>query len=115
MGETSEYFRISVLHLTRDQSKILGKPKQRLIIHPVKDFFPYLTQVSQKYKGDSLNIIAELLYQSDKHLTTFTEVPYSSVSGNMRNILVETHVFIFHRIKGDNGDMFFQPKKDMIL
>ena len=114
MEETSEYFKIRILHLTTDQSKTVGKPTQRLIIYPTKDFTPYISRISQKYKGDAVGIITELLYQSDKHLTTFTEVPYSSVSGNMRNILVETHIFIFRRIKGDNGDMLFQPKKDMI-
>lgn len=110
MEETSEYFKIRVLHLTHDQSKTVGRPTQRLIIHPTRDFIPYLTQVSQKYKGDSVGVISELLYQSDKHLTTFTEVPYPSTSGNIRHIIVETHIFIFHRIKGDDGNMAFHPK-----
>ena len=108
-----EYFQIRVLHLFRDQAKILNKQNQRLLVYPPDDFKPYLTEISKKYKGDCTIIIAELLNQADKHLTTFTEIQYTSATGNIRNMLVETHIFIFHRIK-DDKEYRFVPNKEIL-
>jgi len=113
MEETSEYFHISVLHMSRDQTKLLNKPNERLLIYPPPDFHPYLTQISKRYNGDPIIIIAELLHQSDKHLSTFTEIPYTTAAGTGRNMLVETHIFTFHRIKEDEIYKFV-PNKEIL-
>ena len=46
-------------------------------------------------------------------LTTFMEIQYPSATGTIRNMLVETHIFIFHRIKED-GLYKFIPNKEML-
>lgn len=113
MAETSEYFQIRVIHLTKDQSKLLNKPNQRLLVYPPADFKPYLTEITKTYNGDCTVIIAELLHQADKNLTTFTDTQYITASGTVRNMLVETHIFIFHRTKED-GLYKFVPSKEML-
>ena len=113
MEEISEYFHIFVLHFSRDQTKLLNKPNERLLIYPPPDIYPYLSRISKRYNGDSIIIIAELLHQSDKHLSTFTEFPYPTTAGTIRNMLVETHIFTFHRIKEDEIYKFV-PNKEIL-
>lgn len=112
MAEISEYFQIRVIHLTKDQAKLLNKPNQRLLVYPSSDFAPYLTEITKTYKGNCAVIIAELLHQADKYLTTFTDTQYTTASGNIRSMLVETHIFIFHRTKED-GLYKFVPKESL--
>ena len=99
MEEPSEYFQVRVLHLTKDQTKLFNKPNQGLTIYHPEDFKPYLTHFSEKNK-DCMSIITELLHQADKHLSTFTDSFYVTQRGEPKTMLVETHIFIFHRVKG---------------
>nr|QBK85949.1 MAG: hypothetical protein LCMAC101_05440 [Marseillevirus LCMAC101] len=61
-------------------------------------------------KGDCTIAIAELLHQSDKHTSTFTDAPYTTPGGRSLTMPIETHIFLFHRVKGNDGKYSFVPK-----
>ena len=73
-----------------------------------------MTDISAKCKGDCITVIAELLHQADKHIFTFTDSPYMSPGGRFLTAPIETHVFLFHRIKGEDGKYRFVPKEGLI-
>ena len=113
MLEPNEYFQIHVLHVSKQQSKIIGNKNEYLIVYPPDDFKPYMSYISEKHKRNCVTIIGELLHQSDKHISTFTDFLYQSLE-SVKTIPIETHIFIFHRTKGDNGEYSFVPKKDLL-
>ena len=112
MVETSEYFQVRVLHLSKNQMKI-HNTNQQLAVYPPEDFKLYANYIVEKCSDDCLTVIAELLHQSDKHMSTFTDIPYKTPEGSSRTMMVETHIFLFHRTKND-GKYVFVPRKGIL-
>lgn len=109
----SESFHVKLIHFTLDQTKLLNR-NQRLIIYPTNDFKDYLNRIVSRFGDDIELILASFLHQSEKHLTTFIDINYTSENGKIRTMLVETHIFIFRRIKNNEGQYIFIPKEDII-
>ena len=112
MTETSEFFYVHVLHYSKEQLNTLGHT-QLMAVYPPDDFKPYLNEIAQKCKGNHTAILAELTHQSDKYLSTFTDMSYKTPTEKNRTIPIETHIFIFNRDKGDDGKYKFIPKKSL--
>ncbi len=111
MTETSEFFYIHVLHYSQEQLIALSQT-QLIAVYPPDDFKPFLYEISQKYSGNHTAILAELTHQSDKYISTFTDMSYETPGGKHRTIPIETNIFIFHRDRED-GKYRFIPKKTL--
>jgi len=111
----SESFQVKALHYTSDQARVLKRNEVLWIEPPPEDFAPHLQYILAKTQNQISNFLANLLYQSDKHLEGFTEFQYEKVPGGaVGHVQVKTYIFLFHRPSKDGVVREFSLKKEFM-